>query len=235
MDLSTTATPFNLYDILKESLIKCPLSRNRFLPLDILQDVITAESVRANVGSNLKTELLSSNKDPAEEVVRKAKKVYAILVFLERQNDIGALLAEGLTDEHLPLSRPGCAPDQKVLSCRSGIKTFKTFRNWRLPEVDNFLERQWQVQAPVFDTTGSHFNLAPECALPLHPKAEQIGRTAISRVYKCTLYPAHYPQGAKVSITANSRELIEEFMLMLEFTGRPNSSGNQGDCGRKAF
>jgi hypothetical protein len=231
MELSATATPLSLYDILKDNLIKCPLSRNWFLPLDILQDVITAESVRASVGSNLKTELLSSNKDPAEEAVRKAKKVYASLVFLERQSDIGALLAEGLTDEHLPLSRPRNAPDQRVLYCRSGIKTFKTFRNWRRPEVDNFLDKQWQVQAPVFDTTGRHFNLAAECALPLHPKIEQIGRTAISRVYKCTLYPAHYPQGAKVSIMSTSCELMDEFMLMLECTGRPNSSGNQGDCG----
>lgn len=231
MELSATATPLSLYDVLKDRLTKCPLSHNKFLPLDILEDVITVENVRASAGSNLKTELLSSNKDLAEEVVRKAKKVYASLVFIERQSVIGALLSEGLTDEHLPLSRRRNGPDRNVLSCRCGIKTFETFRSWKSSEVDIFLEKQWQVQAPVFDTTGSHFNLDPECALPLHPKVEQIGRTAISRVYKCTLYPAHYPQGFKVSITSTSCELIGELMLMPEGTDRPSSSGNQGYFG----
>jgi hypothetical protein len=197
----------SLYDELDDSLAECPLSHNKFLPLNILNDVITVEKVRANTGANtgsaVKTHTSSSNHSRAEDVVREAKRVFAILVLIGCENAIENLLLEGLTDEQLPLSRRGSGPDRNVLSGAVGNKKFETFRGWKQANVDHFLEKQWRVQAPVFDTTGSHFILHRECALPLKPQFEQIGRTTFSRVFKCILYPAHYQPASEVSVTSN--------------------------------
>jgi hypothetical protein len=195
------ATAMNLYDELIDSLTKCPLSQNKFLPLNILQDIITVESVLANTDSIATAQTLFSNGGLAVEVVQRAKKVFASLIFVGRESAIGDLLSEGLTDEQLPLSRRGSGDDRNLLSGRDGNKTFETFREWNRADVDHFLEKQWRVQAPVFDTTGGHFSLHRECALPLMPQYEQIGSTGFSKVFGCELHSAHYQQGSQVRIT----------------------------------
>lgn len=190
-----------LYDELDDSLAECPLSENKFLPLHILQDVITVERVLASTDSIVRTQTLSGNNGLAEEVVQRAKKVFASLVFVGRQSAIGDLLSEGLTDEQLPLFRRGSGADRNLLSDCVGNKTFETFRNWERADVDHFLEKQWRVQAPVFDTSGSHFVLDRKCALPLHADFEKIGTTDFSNVFQCEIYQAHYQQCSQVSVT----------------------------------
>ncbi|KAG9235386.1 kinase-like domain-containing protein [Amylocarpus encephaloides] len=190
----------SLYDQLDDSLAECPISRNKFLPLNILQNLITEDNVRANIGSDVEGQTSSDNDGLAKDVVRLAKKVFACLIFVGCQNAIGDLLSEGLTDEKLPLFRSGSGSDRNVLSARIDGTTFKTFRDWKRPDVDHFLEKQWRVQAPVFDTkvTGGHFSLNRHCALPLQSKTEEIGSTQLSTVVKCTLYPGHYRPASKV-------------------------------------
>lgn len=182
----------NLYNELRRSHTKCPLGHHKFLPLNILHDVITVDRVQENIGS------VVNNNDLPSRVVQEAKRVFAILVLIGREDAIGNLLSEGLTDKQLPLSR---SDSNRNMLCGSvGNKTFETFQGWKEPIVDHFLEKQWRVQAPVFDTTGRHFNLHQGCALPLQPEFKQIGSTAFSKVFKCALYPAHYQQTSNVSV-----------------------------------
>jgi hypothetical protein len=190
----------SLYDELGDGLTECPLSLNKFLPLNVLQDLITVESVLANTDPVVTAQTLFSNGNLAVEVVQQAKKLFSTLIFVGCQNAIGDLLSEGLTDEQLPLSRLGSGADRNLLSGRIGNKIFQTFRNWTRADVDHFLEKQWRVQAPVFDTTGSHFSLHQDCALPLQPQCEPIGSTGFSNVFKCELHSAHYQQGSQVRI-----------------------------------
>jgi hypothetical protein len=225
MEPPAKATPVDFYGVLRHKLTTCPLTHVDFLPLDILQDVITVDSIRADAGWNSNPELLSNLEDTAEEVLLNAKKVYASLVFIQRQSAFEALLSEGLTDEDLPLSRQS-GTSTNVLCCQKGIKTFEAFRSLRSFEVDIYLEKQWHVLAPVFDTTGSHFNLSRKCALPLTPMREEIVKTSNSQVYKCALYPAHYPQGAKVSAKSTIFDLVDGIRLIIKGTGRPSSGGN---------
>jgi hypothetical protein len=188
------ATSMDLYDELNDSLVECPLTQNKFLPLNILQDVITVENI-------VRTPPFSGNNDLAEEVVRTAKKALASLILVGRQNAIVDLLSEGLTDEKLPLSRRGSGADRNLLSDCDGNQTFETFRNWERADVNHFLEKQWLIQAPIFDTSGSHFILDRNGALPLQEDFEKIGTTDFSSVFKCGVYQSHYQQDSQVSVT----------------------------------
>jgi hypothetical protein len=192
--VATTAS-MDIYDGLKDNIVECPLTQNLFLPLNILDEVITVENI-------VRTHLFSGNNDLAEEVVRTAKKVLASLVLAGRQNAIADLLSEGLTDEKLPLSRRGSGADRNLLSNCDGNQTFETFRNWERVHVDHFLEKQWLTQAPLFDTSGSHFILGRKTALPLKAGFEKIGTTEFSTVSKCELYQSHYQEDSQVSATS---------------------------------
>jgi hypothetical protein len=189
------ATSMDLYDKLNDNLVECPLTQNQLLPLGILQDVITVENI-------VRTAPFSGNNDLAEEVERTAKKVFASLILVGHQNAIADLLSEGLTDEKLPLSRRGSGADRNLLSDCDGNQTFETFRNWERVDVDHFLEKQWVTQAPLFDTSGSHFILGRKSALPLKADFEKIGTTDFSNVFKCELYRSHYQQDSQVSVTS---------------------------------
>jgi len=225
MEPSAKATPVDLYKALRKKLTTCPLTHVDFLPLDILQEVITVDSIRAYAGRNSNPELLSDLADSAEEVLFNTKKVYASLVFIQRQSAFGALLSEGLIDEDLPLSRHSDTSTD-VLCCRNGIKTFETFQGWSSFETDIYLEKQYHLLAPVFDIPGRHFDLSPNFALPLTPMREEIVKISNSRVYKCAIYPAHYPHGAKVSAKSTISDLVEGVRLIIKGTGRPSSGSN---------
>lgn len=183
----------SLYAELSSHLRICPLGDKSFLPLDSLDETITAESVKAQ----LSREDLQFWSGLPGEVVQHAKKVFAILVLIDEPRAIKDLLLEGLTDEHLPLFPKGDRNDNILVSVRG--KTFQSFVAWpSSARVDAFLEKQWEVQAPVFDATGSNIILNPKCALPFQSIAE-VGRGQFGTVYKGVLHPAHQ-KGFKVSV-----------------------------------
>jgi hypothetical protein len=188
---TTPDTTRTLYKNVNGALIKCPISRKQFLPLDILQQVITMKAVRAIPDV--------CNVNQAEQVVRGARKVFAILVLVGREDAISYLLADGLIDEYLPLYRREDGNDQILVSRHVGVKAFETFQDWEPHQVTYFLEKQWLFQAPVFDATGRHYDIAPECALPIQSQDDQIWSTSFSTVFRCKLRPSHYQQESKVS------------------------------------
>ena len=174
-----------LYTELYGSLLQCPLGSQQFLPRNVL-DKITREKVQAE----LPWKERFCRRSLPDKVVLRAKKVFAILVLAGNLPAITRLLEEGLTDEHLPLSRQGGDTSNILVSA---CKT-KTFRSFDLPrneaKVTNFLDKQWTVLAPVLDTTGKYFILDQKCALPF-PAVEEVGGGHSSTVYKSTLHPAH--------------------------------------------
>lgn len=186
-----------LYEKLLGELIKCPITRQLFLPLHVLEEEITAKTIRVNGHV--------SNPARAEQIAREARKVFAILLLIGRQDAIGRLHSDGLTDEYLPLERGKGDTECVLKSCQNQTKLFKEFRSWDSPAINYFLEKQWQVQAPVFDAAGGNFKLSAECALPLvseHDPVEQIGHTECSTVYRCILHSSHYQGRSEVSVVA---------------------------------
>jgi hypothetical protein len=181
---------------LKSHLLECPLGGQQFLPLEILDVAITKEGIQAELpwtGRFLQRGL-------SKKVVLQAKKVFAILVLIGEALAIAELVKEGLTDEDIPLFWPRGELDNFLVST-SG-KVFHSFKAWkREAQVQNFLDKQWVVQAPVLDTTGKHFILDQKCALPF-PKVEEVGGGRYSTVYKGTIHRAHQ-RGFAVSIASS--------------------------------
>jgi ankyrin repeat protein len=176
----------SLYSQLDASLLDCALSRQKFLPLDILRMIITKEKVEAELPLTIR---LFQPSLPAK-VAQQAKKVFAILVLIGEPLAIKELLSEGITDEHLPLYRETEAASTDVLTSQDG-KSFRSFDAWKMAvKVDEFLTKQWLVLAPVFDTTGRHFILNEKCALPF-VEAEAISHEHYSITYRGVLHRAH--------------------------------------------
>lgn len=186
----------SLYSQLYNHLCECSLGGQvlYFLPLNSLDELITTDSVEAQLSLS---DRLPWSRLPGE-VVQHAKKVFAILVLIDKPRAIKKLLREGLTDEHLPLFPKGDGSDNILVSARG--KIFQSFATWHnSAKVAVFLEKQWVVQAPVLDATDSDITLNPKCVLPFYNIVE-LGEGQSSRVYKGELHPAHQ-KGLKVSVT----------------------------------
>jgi hypothetical protein len=179
----------SLFQQLRESLVNCPISNQEFLPLSALDEKDIADSIRPIITGLDDSTLL-------DEVTQYAKKIFAILVLIGEPGYIHVLLSEGLRDKHLPLSRQG-GKEYNVLVSSDGQK-FKSFATWtNEARVQDFIDRQWLVQAPVLDTSGKHIVLDLKCALPFR-LGNPIARNENSVVYKATLALGHQ-QGLAVS------------------------------------
>ncbi|KAK0651144.1 kinase-like domain-containing protein [Cercophora newfieldiana] len=180
----------------------CHFTRQTWLPLDELEKVVTVENVNASatLGPSL------CRNDNAYRVVRDAPCAFAILLWCGCQNIIEALLQEGFKDTDLPLTRTEV--DARFLSSKDG-KIFWAFKEIKDEEardraIDDFLDRQWSVLAPVFEEESNAdestivHQVHAKSPLPLSNK-KHITRTAMSRVSSCDLHPYHYRhQGERV-------------------------------------
>jgi hypothetical protein len=182
-----------LYSQLHSSLLDSALSLQKFLPLDVLDATITEESVRIYLPWNIRL----FQPDLLVKVTQDAKRVFAILVLLGETLAIKELLSEGITDDHLPLSRSVEATNSNILMSEDG-KCFRSFAAWENDtKVEDFLIKQWLVLAPVLDTRGRLFMLNKKCPLPF-VEAEEIGAGPFGIVYRGVLHPAHQ-KGFQVS------------------------------------
>ncbi|KAH6976371.1 kinase-like domain-containing protein [Ilyonectria sp. MPI-CAGE-AT-0026] len=174
----------SFYQQLDKSLIDCDPGDNKFLPLTTLEQKVTRKNIRAQLSRS--TQLL--NWSLPEKVFLHAKKVFAILVLVGEQHAIKGLLREGLLDEHLPLSPHGDG-SSRILASQNG-QLFMSFSTWKNePNVGAFLEKQWQVQAPVLNKPGQHINLHKKCPLPLTKCLKAIDGTF--PVYEGKVHEAH--------------------------------------------
>ncbi|KAF2104860.1 kinase-like protein [Rhizodiscina lignyota] len=199
----------SLFEKVKDRVLECPLRGKKFLPLDALDEMITTEAVKANLRK--RTRWLNSGLPG--KIVQQTRKIFAILVLMKESpfiNDFLALFEEGLRDEHLPLKTR--KEDDSVLVSESG-REFHSFRHWNPFKVNAFLEKQWIVQAPVFDLEGNHIVLDPECALPLLENFKQIGGGQASAVYKAVLHKNHQrfaTQGTEVPVAVKMLNCLGE-------------------------
>jgi hypothetical protein len=185
----------SFYQQLDDALVMCSLGDQSqdFLPLSELNEKITKDSVRAQLSYTT----LWCRPGLPEKVCQYAKKVFAILVLIGEPSAIRDLIADGLTDEHLPLSRNSGKEKNILLSVKG--QRFSSFAAWpHEARVKAFLEKQWVVQAPVLDMTGKHIVLDRKCALPFRT-SDDISGAGSSVVYKGILHPAHQ-EGFEVSV-----------------------------------
>lgn len=175
----------SLYDRLHEAYLRCPFSDRKYLPRDVIDREITIAVVReeADLGYN--------SKKICEDVVQRAKNVFAILSIIGEPDAIEGLIKDGVCDVELPLLRRENDPKAKVLVSHDGRKEFRCFEKWKSRvRIGDFLERQWIVLAPIVDISRRHMKVDSMCALPLLTN-DPVGHSPASVVSKCEVHWAH--------------------------------------------
>ncbi|GJD02502.1 Serine/threonine protein kinase [Colletotrichum higginsianum IMI 349063] len=202
-----------LFDTLDASLVDSPFRGPKFVPLSSLKTIITKASVEQELSSitRLRNPQLSRN------VVQNARKVFSILVFIDKASAIKELYRDGLTDDQLPLSSRKDDAGRITPFTHHGKKTFASFGSWKTVSIKSFLDKQWLLLSPVFDKTGRHFDLNPACALPMFPDTREVATGPYNAVHQGWIHPAHQ----RVSKNCGEHGLK---VALKEFRGEYNSA-----------
>ncbi|OHE92906.1 protein kinase domain-containing protein [Colletotrichum orchidophilum] len=141
--------------------------------------------------------------------------LFVILVHLGVPWDIKKLMDARVTDDHLPLfkNKRGKYGEQLQSACNASV-VFDPPDEWEEQVVDGFIEKQWLVQAPVFETAGAHRILDALCPLPITKMDTDI-HSQRSVVYKTTVH-RHHQQGF-LPESPNLRVALKEFKYRGDF------------------
>ncbi|KAF2787745.1 kinase-like protein [Melanomma pulvis-pyrius CBS 109.77] len=190
-----------LYNRLSKSLVECSLRSQKFFLPDVIDDEITTKNVKVAALSRFQRIFQKGFDD---KIVQQTKKVFAILVMIEKPDAIKALLAEELNDSHLPLA----AGSDNILVSANG-KAFLSFQLWKSKSRDEFLEKQWWVQAPVLKTSGQHIKLDPKCAMPI-TDCKSVHFQPDCTVHQGVLHTSRHQ--ALITTGTNTKVAIKEFL-----------------------
>ncbi|KAF2734669.1 kinase-like protein [Polyplosphaeria fusca] len=196
-----------------------PLNSKKFLPLDFLNESITKKTIWAELPHTWQV----TSYNLADNTLKSAKKVFAILVLIDQAKAIKDLLSEGLNDDLLPLALYGDGTTG-ILQTNDGKTTFHTFaRKYKANSAFLFVEKQWLMQAPIMETKGEEMTLHPECPLPF-TETDIIGQGQSSIVLKAHLHRAHQHgykvQGGSILVA------VKQFKLK-QFRGQDENVFNQ--------
>ncbi|KAM7215589.1 Protein kinase-like domain containing protein [Rhypophila decipiens] len=163
----TAAPPlrYKLKNALLPKLDSDPIHENsigsRFLSHELICKEVTAGSISATLAFTWSGwfQSLWARSFP-DQVVRQARKVFAILVLIDHGPAIRELVNDDRIDDgDLPLSSE--FDDQtgktRVFSVKTG-KQLASFGSWPRPQIQKFLDKQWFVQVPIL-ITGQHLKI----------------------------------------------------------------------------
>jgi hypothetical protein len=174
---------------LTNATVTCSLTNNKYIPWGVIRETVTPDAVAERLPASWRQWLFQPFRGgAARDNIQRARKVIAVLVLISRYDAIESLLADGIVDEDLPLSKEG----DRIVS-QSG-KIFKAFQTCEKPQdfTEMFFENQSSVLAPVLEFIPGHvidIRLHPSCALPFTCKL--IESTNFSEVYDAVLQPSH--------------------------------------------
>ena len=179
----------SLRDELKRAKQECLLTRREYIRSDFIREVLTIERVKEELPNTWGRWLLPCWDWDLQDKVQQARKIIAILILLGKSEAIDDLLAEGLTDDDLPLRKK----DDKVIS-QCGKKAFTSFKTCRGSKElrEMFLEAQWIVFAPTLD-----FEPGRSVDIDLHPLSvlpfdcDEPTTAGYSVVYKARPWPSY--------------------------------------------
>ncbi|KAI0458011.1 kinase-like domain-containing protein [Xylaria acuta] len=180
-------------------------SKGFFLPSKRLESLIQLRNVVEEL-----TRCLRYTTDPhiiqdfakricAEE--KSYRKVFAILVLIEKADTIPEFLREGIHDGDLPLiklelgGKPGIfefgrKPEEGKVA--HPLKCFKSFSRMNLM---NFEDCQWAVLAPIFDRPRrkdvKHYDLKDQIILPF-TEEEEVSEGGFGRIMRVKIHPDHH-------------------------------------------
>jgi len=171
-----------------------------FIPLDVLNQTITAKAVSDHLSSNGKP----FDPELPNTIINRARKIFAILILTEKEDQIERLITENLTDDDLPLSSTKGGNEHTLESGRTPGKYFHAFGNWTDARIHEFLDKQWCVQAPVLGATNGNLVLAEKCPLPfIGTETRTIKNAPGGVIYQSILHSSHHegPQVCSILTT----------------------------------
>ncbi|KAK0713436.1 kinase-like domain-containing protein [Lasiosphaeria miniovina] len=133
--------------------------------------------------------------------IRTYRRIFAILVLIDKAPAIHQFIREGVNDSDLPLVRSGTEKDMR--RSRALDKELKCFGSgWTGIQIRNFVEYQWTTLAPFFSKSEErkevrHYPLQDRVILPFSPNKKQgeVNEELLGgggRVFKTGIHPDHH-------------------------------------------
>ena len=196
-----------------------------FFPKNVLSTIITEQCVRDELSKHLdadahnKRHIAGYAKKICEETefedngIQKTKcfrKIFVILVLIEKTPAIIKFLEKGVNDSDLPLEkveRPHEKGAYDLRLSRNLNKRLKCFsKTWNQLHIRNFEELQWTTLSPFFGKGGhkevKHYPLQDQVVLPFIEVVSRKDRTStyrtlefeggFGRVFKVHIHPDHH-------------------------------------------
>jgi serine/threonine protein kinase len=173
---------------------------------------------------------------PNTKMQQPFRKVFAILVLIDRTEDFPLFIREDLGDKALPLQ---IFPKDKSFYAESlevAGPSYGCFKRWPRRKVDDFDRFQWAMLAPIFEKGGynnvPHRDLRNETRLPFldtHDRDEERREGGFSIVRMTQIHPSHhqfddpdYPNpefAIKELLGQNEEAFKKEVGVLQKFTG----------------
>jgi len=169
----------------------------KFLPRNELETLIDIPNITAELRNKLGIFQCMWNPKLPEQVYNQARKVFAVLVLIEKVEAICELLKEGLTDENLPLRLKKGEPGVLESCSAKDPRVWKGIQGGAAAR--QFEETQWRLLAPVLNITGKHFGTSDErfgtsderIILPIFDIDKEAIQRGMSPVFRGFLHWAH--------------------------------------------
>ncbi|KAH8811206.1 kinase-like domain-containing protein [Xylogone sp. PMI_703] len=149
----------NLKLQLQDALHKSPGHKDPFLPDDKLGEIIQAELVRGYLLAHPREKLRKNCLEIVDYVCGSrlnarglSRRIFAILLIIDKPALILDFLREGIDDGDLPLLKITLDGEEYILARKVGdiSQPIEAFRQWSYAKRLAFYNTQWRVQLPVF-------------------------------------------------------------------------------------
>jgi serine/threonine protein kinase len=217
----------DLRDALFSSLVKTSQGTGEFLPASVLESLVTETRVRRiltvlfstwssdGIAQMAKSICGSGNSSPSEESYtrrnppRTYRKIFAILVMIDKAADIVHFIEEELSDLDLPLSRAAPTNGSNRIDLRrrgTPEEELRCLSGWSQKAIRGFDQWQWSMLSPFFRMSDSsrrvrHYILNDKAVLPFvqEEKGEQSVNSetvgGFGSVFKVNIHPSHHSLG----------------------------------------
>lgn len=202
-----------------DELTKIPGRRDKkgFFPESTFTEVIHEQTVREEL-KRYPRWFKSDNVEPITALVcgnKPLRKIFTLLVIMNKLADIKLFIDDGVSDECLPVSRVSRTDSENTFQLgHSRTSTRPTrrlgcFANWDAIDIYTFEEWQWTTLSPVLERgrrrNVKHLILQDELSLPFTEDSQcssgsDVIEGGFSTVFKAHIHPAnHRFHGSEVS------------------------------------
>lgn len=168
----------------------------RFLPEDKANDLLTKRTIELE----LEAGGLTPDEWLVDTILKKAAKIFFTLVWIENIQTIEELLKDGIDDRGLPVQlrekynyeggSRWVVGSLKQISSETTSSHWPIFETWNLSHINEFIDNQWLLLAPVLSYDTFWYDLGRNCPLPfLRPEKRIFSRNR--SIHHTELHNAH--------------------------------------------